>query len=98
MAVARVVDAGNVAQSDRGPEDNFIMNVGSNDKVCLRWKGYSFVLKTELAEVHFKRRCVVLRDWAVRPLIWNLWEMRMRRETGRMEVRLTGSQMSIWRR
>ena len=50
MAVARVVDAGNVVQFGPGPEDNFIMNVESKDKVYLRRKGNSFVLKGELAE------------------------------------------------
>ena len=38
MAVARVVDAGNVVQFGPRPEDNFIMHVGSNDKVYLRRK------------------------------------------------------------
>ena len=53
MAVARVVDAGNVVQFGPGPEDNFIMNVESKDKVYLRRKGNSFVLKGELAEAPF---------------------------------------------
>ena len=44
MAVARVVDAANVVQFGPRPEDNFIMHVGSNDKVYLRRKGNSFVL------------------------------------------------------
>ena len=50
MAVARVVDAGNVVQFGPRPQDNFIMHVGSKDKVYLRRKGNSFVLKGELAE------------------------------------------------
>ena len=33
MAVARVVDAGNLMQFGPRPEDDFIMHVGSNDKV-----------------------------------------------------------------
>ena len=53
MAVARVVDAGNVVQFGPRPEDNFIMHVGSNDKVYLRRKGNSFVLKAELTEARF---------------------------------------------
>ena len=32
MAVARVVDAGNVVQFGPRPEDNLIMHVGSNDR------------------------------------------------------------------
>ena len=51
--VARVVDAGNVVQFGPRPESNFIMHVGSNDKVYLRRKGNSFVLKAELTEAPF---------------------------------------------
>ena len=53
MAVARVVDAGNVVQFGPGPRDNFIMNVGSKDKVYLRRRGNSFVLRGELVEAPF---------------------------------------------
>ena len=56
MVVARVVDAGNVVHFGARPEDNFIMNGGSNDKVYLRRKGISFVLKAALAAP---------RDWPV---------------------------------
>ena len=38
MAVARVVDAGNVVQFGPRPEDNFTMHVGFNDKAYLRRK------------------------------------------------------------
>ena len=64
MGVARA-EAGNVVQFGPRPEGNFIMNVGSNDKVCLRRKGNSFALKAESAEALFYRRGVVLRDWPV---------------------------------
>ena len=57
MAVARVVDAGNVVQFGPRPEGNFIMHVVSNDKVYLRRKGNSFVLKAELTEALLKRQC-----------------------------------------
>ena len=53
MALARVVDAGNVVQFGPRPEDNFVMHVGSNDKVYLRRKGNSFVLKAEFTEAPF---------------------------------------------
>ena len=58
MAVARVVDAGNVVQFGPRLENNFIMHVGSNDKVYLCKKGNSFVLKADLTEALCQaRRC-----------------------------------------
>ena len=59
MAVARVVDAGNVVQFGPRPEDNFIMHVGSNDKVYLRRKGNSFVFEGRIDRGSFEtaRRC-----------------------------------------
>ena len=47
MTVARVVDAGNVVHFGPRNEDNFIMNVGFNDKVCLHRKGNSYALTAE---------------------------------------------------
>ena len=45
MAVARVVDAGNVVQFGPRPEDNFIMPVGSNTKGVLASERYQFRLE-----------------------------------------------------
>ena len=53
MAVARVVDAGNVVQFGPKPEDNFIQHIGSKEKVFMRRKGNSFVLRGDLAEAPF---------------------------------------------
>ena len=53
LIAARVLDAGNVVQFGPRLEDNFIMDVGSNDKVYLRRTRNSFILKAELAEAPF---------------------------------------------
>ena len=53
MAVARVVDAGNVVQFGPRLEDNFIQHVPSKEKVFMKRKGNSFVLRGDLSESHF---------------------------------------------
>ena len=53
LIAARVLDAGNVVQFGPRLEDNFIMDVGFNDKVYLRRTGNSFIWKAELAEAPF---------------------------------------------
>ena len=53
MAVARMVDAGNLVQFGPKPEDNYIQHVGTKEKVYMKRKGNSFVIRGELADAPF---------------------------------------------
>ena len=49
-AVHRIVEKGNKVQFGPNPEDNFIQNIATNEKVHMRKKGRSYVLGVELVK------------------------------------------------
>ena len=93
MAVARVVDAGNVVQFGPSSEDNSIRNVGQTTRCTCVGKAAVSYWRQNWQWLLFNSAASYC-GMPVIPLMWKLWEMRKRRGTSRMEVRLMRSQKS----